>query len=73
MMLTSFNRKGKTCAFLTVLLGLICSMIKDDNLKENTNDDGFQSEGKNPTIFDGFEITLKLDDFIARWPFSIGK
>ena len=70
--ITVFNRRVKTNAFLMVLFSLSCSTFKDDNVKQKNYDNDFQSEGKNQWIFNGFVITLKLDDFLAKWSFSIG-
>ena len=52
MMMTTFKRNGKKNAFLNVLGGLRCSMIKHDNVNENNVNDDFQSERKNQCIFD---------------------
>ena len=73
MLMTIFNRKGKTSAFLIVLVGLSCSTFKDDNVKEKNYDNDYQSEVKNQCFFDGVVLALNLDDFIAKWPCSIGR
>ena len=45
MMTTIFSRKGKTCPFWIVSVGLSCSTFKDDNVKEKNYENDFQSEG----------------------------
>ena len=66
-----FNPKGKTNAFLIVFVGRSCSTFKDDKLEEKNYDDDFQSEGKNQWFFNGYVMTMNLDDFITKWSFSI--
>ena len=61
-----FNPKGKTNGFLIVFIDLGWSTFKDDKLEEKNYDNDFQSEGKNQWFFDGFAMTMKLHDFIAK-------
>ena len=41
-------------------VGLSCSTFKDDNVKEKSQDNDFQSEGKNPCFFNGFMMAMNL-------------
>ena len=66
-----FNPKGKTNGFLFVFIDLGWSTFKDDKLEEKNYDDDFQSEGKNQWFFNGYVMTMNLDDFITKWSFSI--
>ena len=66
-----FNPKGKTNVFLIVFIDLGWSTFKDAKLEEKNYDDDFQSEGKNQWFFNGYVMTMNLDDFITKWSFSI--
>ena len=66
-----FNPKGKTNGFLIVFIDLGWSTFKDDTLEEKNYDDDFQSEGKTKCFFNGYVMTMNLDDFITKWSFSI--
>ena len=46
--------------FSLLFVGLSCSTFKDDNVKEKTQDNDFQSEGKNPCFFNGFAMAMNL-------------
>ena len=66
-----FNPKGKNNGFFIVFIDLGWSTFKDDKLEEKNYDDDFQSECKNQRFFNGFVMTMNLDDFITKWSFSI--
>ena len=66
-----FNPKRKTNVFLFVFIDLGWSTFKDNKLEEKNYDNEFQSEGKNQWFFNGFVMTMNLDDFITKWSFSI--
>ena len=72
-MVTFAIRKEKPMVFSLFLIHLGWSTFKDDKLEEKNYDNDFQSEGKNQWFFDGFAMTMKLDDFITNWSFSIGR
>ena len=66
-----FNPKGKNQWFFVVFIDLGWSTFKDDKLEEKNYDDDLQSEGKTERFFNGFVMTMNLDDFITKWSFSI--
>ncbi len=68
---TIFNPKVKTNGFLIVFIDRGWSTFKDEKLEEKNYDDDFQSEGKNQRFFNGYVMTMNLDDFITKWSFSI--
>ena len=66
-----FNPKGKTNGFLIVFIDLGWSTFKADQVEEINYNNDFQSEGKNQWNFNSFAKTMKFNDFITNWPFSI--
>ena len=70
-MVTFSIRREKLNGFLIVFIDLGWSTFKDDKLEEKNYDNDFQSEVKNQWFFNGFAMTMKFNDFITNWPFSI--
>ena len=52
-MITIFDWKGNPASISMVLLELTFTLIKDDDVYEENDDDVFQSEGKLQWFFDG--------------------